>query len=241
MEARVLLVALLVATAVCCAGEVEDPAAALVAKCARVPETVRDGCYRTTSLDLVLLDPALAREMCRSITAAVWRDLCQLSIATHGAECNGINYLACRSSRERYLPGCGLIANATMAAECEAAFSFGFVSNIINNLGTILLSTLKLVVVLYVLYLIYRFVFLELTPDEYVMVEASNGTLTVTNVSETDLENAPASESATSSAENDETVELSTRKRESGSPKRKRCETLRPGEQKRRKDSPKRG
>ncbi len=53
--------------------------------------------------------------------------------------------------------------------------------------------------------------------------------------------NAPVSESATSSLENDETVEPSTRKRESESPKGMRSDTSQPEKQKRRKGSSKSG
>ena len=88
-----------------------------------------------------------------------------------------------------------------MAVECNDAFSFSFSSNgivfvtnlfsyIINNPGTFLISTLKLVALLCLVYFVYWFIFIEEEPDELVRIELVGGTLTVINVSETDLENA---------------------------------------------------
>ena len=332
MKARILLVALLVLLAVLVSADAIEDAEqvdAVVKKCARVPASVRDGCYRSHAKELALLAPALARQMCNNITGGEWRDECHLSMAIQNTACNGLNNFACRASRGRFQPGCDMIENATMAVECNDAFSFSFSSNgivfvtsvtsfIVNNPGTTLVSILKFVVLLCLVYFVYWFIFLEEESDEFVRIELVGGALTVINVSETDLENAtiiirggkttlvafslsewigeqaitlrvptekvtaveveaddlervvverwafeppaedahakrntddhvkgnensPASESATSSPENDETVESSMRKRESGSTKGKRSDTSRPRKQKRRNGTLKRG
>ncbi len=132
MTTRALLVASLVLLAVLVsAGAIEDAeqANAVVRKCARVPATVRDDCYRSHAKELALLAPVLARQMCNNITAGGWRDECHLSMAVQNAACDGLNIFACRTSRERFQPGCNMIGNATMAVECNDAFSFSVFSN----------------------------------------------------------------------------------------------------------------